>query len=253
LRSGAVSVSVISHGHGQEILTLLRQFAQLDVPEVARVVVTLNLPEPHLSDGIEDGHWPFALDVIRNERPQGFGHNHNQAFLRCDTEFFCVINPDISLVDDPFPDLIRTLGAVDAGCAYPLQLDVFGRVQDHVREVPTPGALLRRYLIPRYDLMPQPRHWINGAFMLFRAEVYRRLEGFDEHYFMYCDDVDICLRLQLAGYRLVRGKSATVQHQAQRASRTDLRHLLWHIQSLWYMWRSPAYRQFLNSKLFQQH
>jgi GT2 family glycosyltransferase len=62
---------------------------------------------------------------------------------------------------------------------------------------------------------------------------------------MYCEDVDLCLRLQLAGYRLVEAPQARVVHDAHRASRRSLRHLVWHLRSLWRLWHSTPYQRFL--------
>ena len=79
--------------------------------------------------------------------------------------------------------------------------------------------------------------------MAFRADVFAGLGGFDERYFMYCEDVDICLRAQLAGYRLERA-DAKVVHHTQRRTLKSLRHLTWHVRSLLRLWRSPAYLQY---------
>ena len=111
-------------------------------------------------------------------------------------------------------------------------------------------ALLARY--NPFGIARQVRglstpYWVNGAFMLFRASVYRGLGGFDERYFMYCEDVDICLRLQLAGFALSRS-SVKVTHAAQRSSRVNIRHLAWHVVSLLRLWTSKPYRDFVRIK-----
>ena len=59
---------------------------------------------------------------------------------------------------------------------------------------------------------------------------------------MYCEDVDLCLRQQLAGWRLARADGAAVVHAARRASRRDPRHLFWHLSSLWRLWRSRTWQ-----------
>ena len=86
--------------------------------------------------------------------------------------------------------------------------------------------------------------WANAALLLFHSVAYQRIQGFDEAYHMYCEDVDICLRLQLAGYRLAEAQDACVVHAGQRASHRQWRHLGWHLRSLWRLWQSPAYQQF---------
>lgn len=211
--------------------------------EIAEVIVTLNVPDQALSDWAGMHDWPFLLTLIRNDSPMGYGANHNQAFQRCATPYFCVLNPDIRFARDPFPALIDALLQPAVGCVYPLQYEDRSNPLDMAREVPTPGALFKRYLLPGYRSRPQPRHWVNGAFMLFQSGVFARLGGFDVGYFMYCEDVDICLRLRQAGMSLVPVPAAKVQHLAARASRRQPRHLWWHVKSLLRLWFSKAYRQ----------
>ena len=69
-------------------------------------------------------------------------------------------------------------------------------------------------------------------FMLFNADAYRRVNGFDASYFMYCEDADICTRLWQAGERVMVCLDVQVIHHAQRASRRDFRHLVWHLASM---------------------
>ncbi len=246
LTDSVVTVSIVSHGHGEDIRHLLTDMAAFGCKEIAEVVLTLNVPEEALVDWIAQHDWPFAFTLIRNDRSLGYGANHNQAFEHCRTPYFCVLNPDIRFTRDPFPHLISALQPVGVGCTYPMQSEEGGRPIDRVREVPTPLALLRRYLVPGYRYRPQSRHWVNGSFMLFPSDIFRQLGGFDTSYFMYCEDVDICLRLQQTGLRLELASQAHVQHLATRASRRLSRHFWWHIRSLFRLWRSSTYRQCCN-------
>ncbi len=245
-----LSVSIVSHGHGPHVRALLSVLAQRGATPLARVWLTLNVPEPDLL-ALTGQAWPFDLRLITNAAPQGFGANHNQAFAHEQAQavpapFFAVLNPDMAWASDPFPALLAAAQQPLAGCAYPLQLDPQGREQDHRRALPSPLALWQRYVGPRP--MPEPvcaaPDWVNAAFLLFPTPAYTAIGGFDPGYFMYCEDVDISLRLQLAGYRLVEAPQARVVHDAHRASRRDVRHLLWHLRSLWRLWRSVPYRRF---------
>ena len=247
-----VCVSVVSHGHGAEagqLLTLLAR-GKGDTP-VRRVILTLNVPEPGLPQALHArAPWPFDLHIVENAAAKGFGANHNHAFALDArlgaSEGFAVVNPDISWQHDPFAALLHTLleGDERVGVVYPVQTDAAGCRQDHERLLPTPARLVRRYLWPgaRRELHSQQQpDWVNAAFLLLRRDVYASVGGFDEAYHMYCEDVDLCLRLQLAGWQLRRADDVTVVHKAHRASRRDPRHLLWHVQSLLRLWRSRAY------------
>lgn len=241
-----ITVSVVSHGHGDDVLRLLRQLAELAASQVERVIVTLNRPEPALAQALQRQPWPFALSRIDNPRPKGFAGNHNQAFAAQHSAYFCVINPDIALQGNPFPALLRALQTPQAGCAYPQQFRADGTLQDHQRVLPSPLALLRRYhLLPGPAATPAAAlDWVNAAFLLFPQAVFAELGGFDAGYFMYCEDVDLSLRLQLRGYRLQQAADAHVAHQARRASHRPGKHLFWHLRSLLRLWRSSAYQNY---------
>lgn len=240
-----VSVSVVSHGHGPHVTALLRDLAAHCAADVARVVLTLNLPEPALQAAVRSADWPFAITVLENAAPCSFGFNHNQAFARVDTPLFCVMNPDLRLGSNPFSELRSVLSCKDVGCAYPVQLDANGQRQDFERALPTPLSLFRRVGLGRRR--SDGVDWVNGAFMLFKTEVYRQLGGFDVRYRLYCEDVDICIRLQLQGYRLAPAP-VNVVHLAQRATGRRLRHLIWHIQSMVRLWCSVDYWRFLHRR-----
>ena len=245
-----VTVSVVSHLHGEQIMQLLCKLEALCHLHVGHVVVTINVPEPALVARIQSRPWAFELTLLQNPLPKGFGANHNAAFGHNKLDYFGVLNPDIDFEADPFTDLIAKLADPLAGCSFPIQLDMAGQLQDHARNTPSPAALLERYKL--FGAAPQPQRpskpdWVNGAFMLFRAGLFKQLGGFDQRYFMYCEDVDICFRLQLAGYALSRSE-AKVTHAASRSSRGNVTHLAWHVLSLLRLWTSASYRNFSRFK-----
>jgi len=81
--------------------------------------------------------------------------------------------------------------------------------------------------------------------MLFRSTAYAQVGGFDERYFMYGEDFDICARMQLAGWKLQVGENLLARHEAQRASHADTRHLYWHVSSLLKLWGSATFWRYL--------
>jgi N-acetylglucosaminyl-diphospho-decaprenol L-rhamnosyltransferase len=237
---GRVAVSIVSHGHKGMVQALLAELCEGHGGWIEHVIITHNIAEPPLQ-APADG-WPFRFTELFNDRPAGFGANHNSAFAHCYSEFFCVLNPDVELAG---PELWRSLVAEacapQSGLAYPVLLNPDGSRQDNEREAVTPTALLRRHLLK------QPQRgvdWVSAAFWLVPAQIYRRLGGFDERFFMYCEDTDFCLRLRLIGLTLRRVEVAVV-HQAMRGSGREVRHLAWHLQSLWRLWTGPVLRRYL--------
>ena len=263
--SAAVVMSIVSHGHGEQVALLLAQLGQLPAGSVQGVVLTLNAPSLDVSPALDAALGNAGLlerlnlQLLRNPEPLGFGANHNQAFKHArgpmglpDTGGFCVVNPDIELaIQSPgalpghalLPSLLAALAPPEVGMAYPAQLDAAAVALDFERVLPTPQAIFLRQLGRQPVRAPEVPDWVSGAFMAFKVDVFAGLGGFDERYFLYGEDVDICLRLQLAGYTLARASTSVIHHTHRQTLRNP-RHLSWHVQSLLRLWRSTPYRQY---------
>jgi N-acetylglucosaminyl-diphospho-decaprenol L-rhamnosyltransferase len=241
-----ITISVVSHGHRDFVLGLIKQIATSPVNQLIKLIITVNAPaldnfdEPNLQlNSLAD------IVFLKNDLPKGFGYNHNQAFHHCRTRFFCVVNPDIELIREPFTDLMDALTVSNTGLVYPLQINEQNITLDFERMLVSPMSIIKRHLLrQRYTLKDnKPVHWVSGSFLMFKSSVFKELGGFDECYFMYCEDVDICLRLQLAGYKLARA-DATVIHHTQRQTLKNPKHLAWHLRSLLRLWNSAAYKEY---------
>jgi N-acetylglucosaminyl-diphospho-decaprenol L-rhamnosyltransferase len=238
--AGGVTLSIVSHRQAALVQDLLRDLQRVDSPLVERVVLTLNLDEPPPAAAASFGE---RLVLVRNATPLGFGANHNRAFRHCASEWFAVLNPDLRLDADPFAPLLEAARPEDALLS-PAILERDGSAADAARRVLTPWQLARRALGNRapagadYD-------WLAGMFLLVRSAAFRASGGFDERYFMYSEDAELCLRLQLAGKRVRQVPSARVVHAAQRASRRSWQHFRWHVTSLLRYWTSSTYWRYL--------
>ena len=227
----AIALSVVSHGQNRLVNQLLADLATLR-PAGVSIVVTQNIPdgEPLRPEG-------QAIDVISNPTPKGFGANHNAAFTRCAAPYFCVVNPDIRLEANPFPALLAALPREQVAVVGPCVRSPQGRVEDSARRFPTVGHLLSKLRPgargPDYpiDQGLLEVDWVAGMFMVFRSNAFRAVNGFDERYFLYYEDVDICRRLKAAGFKTVYEPSVSVVHDARRASRRDLRLMRIHAAS----------------------
>lgn len=241
----AITVSIVSHGQLALIEPLLDQLARYSNAVVAKVVLTINVPEPDILAGRT---WAFPVERIENRTPMGFGANHNQAFTRCTTPWFLVLNPDIRLDSDVLTPLLAQ-AAPTSGLLTPRILEPGKSVPEQHRATITPREILTRRKAGY--VRPQVPAWIPGLFMLFRSEAYAAIDGFDERFFMYGEDFDICARIQLAGWRLQVGEDLVARHDAQRASHAKAKHLYWHVTSLLKVWASATfwrYRQLEDKK-----
>ncbi|HXZ54489.1 MAG TPA: glycosyltransferase [Burkholderiales bacterium] len=237
-----ITLSIVSHRHNAMVGRLLEDIER-HCGTGTTVILTENVAD---SVAVSVGNLSFPIVRIANTRPKGFGANHNAAFACCHTPLFCVLNPDVRFAADPLPALSRTLEDRRVGVVGPLVRNSLGIPEDSARQFPTLGSLLLRALHepkgPAYatDRGPVAVDWIAGMFMLFRREAYETVGGFDEAYFLYYEDVDICRRLRARGFEVVFNPGAEIIHEAQRASRGNARLAFHHLSSvLRYLTRRP--------------
>ena len=230
-----ITVSIVSHGQLELIRPLLAQLDRWSAASIDKVVLTINIPE---ADALANTHWAFPLERIDNATPQGFGANHNRAFARCDTPWFLVLNPDIRFDRDVLTPLVAQ-ARPRSGLLTPRIVEPGKTAPEPHRAIITPLEIVTRN---RADYAPPlVPAWIPGLFMLFRSEAYREIGGFDERFFMYGEDFDICARTQLAGCSLQVAEDLLARHDAQRASHVSSKHLYWHITSLLKVWMSATF------------
>jgi len=229
-----VTLSIVSHRHNGMTNHLLGDIGRHCDGRI-RVVLTENVPD---SVSISAENLSFPVEKIVNASPKGFGANHNAAFTRCRTPLFCVVNPDVRFESDPLLLLSKTLEDKRVGVVGPLVRNSRGTPEDSARVFPTGTSLLLRAFERRsgaaypVDQGPVPVDWIAGMFMLFRRETYEAVGGFDEDYFLYYEDVDICWRLHAKGYSVIYDPRAGITHDAQRASRGNPRLAVHHLASI---------------------
>ena len=235
MTSAKVAVSVVSHRQIGLVHQLLRDMDRHCASNLLDVILTLNVAEELPFDLRE---FAFPITAVRNEYPKGFAANHNAAFARTSANVFCVVNPDIRLVQNPFPALLRSLHESHTGIAAPLVVSPDGNIEDSARRLPTPWRIvqkiLRRTHGPDYaicDKTIQP-DWVAGMFMVFPSALFRKLHGFDERFFLYYEDVDICCRARMAGFQVALDPRVRVIHAARRESHRNLRYLFWHLRSM---------------------
>lgn len=228
-----ISLSIVSHGQGTLIRSLLEDLAALPQQKF-EVLITINIHE----DESQYQGYPFPLRIIRNKAPKGFGANHNTAFSHCSSPWFAIVNPDIRIETLDFYTLISPFQNQIVAAVAPVVLSSQGHVEDSARRFPTLMRFAKRTLLRRRNAdyivadSPYPVDWVAGMFVVFRRNAYQEVGGFDDRrFFMYLEDADICKRIAKKGWQVVVNPNSRVIHMAQRASHRNLRHMRWHAVS----------------------
>lgn len=224
-----ITVSIVSHNHGEMVAQLVSQLIQFS--EIARIIITQNTAEKVIYPS------DHRIHLQQNKSPKGYGANHNYALKNVNTPFICILNPDIRLEANPFPILLRSFNDKKLAIVAPKIINLGGLTEDSARRFPTLLSLTRKALgsdngtYPEESAIINP-DWLAGMFFLICSNVFAKLGGFDESFFLYYEDVDLCWRLRRAGFQIMQDRSVSVIHDARRESRRSLRFAMWHLASM---------------------
>lgn len=247
-----ITVSIVSHGHGALLDHVLRDLSRQTACERLSIVLTLNLA----NEFFNSADYPtLKIVIIRNAIPRGFGENHNSAFAICSDDWFLIVNPDVRLPDPatiehliaPF-SLALTDSVQSLGIVAPTIVNALGEREDSIRSNLSPWSLFGR-MVTRYRKglsvshteLGKPFFWVAGMFIAITSNSFRAVGGFDERFFLYCEDYDLSARIYLSGYSINVRDDVQVIHDAQRDSHSSLPHLQWHIMSLIRVWLSMPF------------
>ena len=203
-----------------------------------------------------------AVRVVETGANVGYAGGANRGIALTDTDVVAVCNPD-ALVEPGAARVIlrRFLAEPDLGAVGPAILEPDGTRYPSARQVPsTPTAVghavlgrvwPRNRFTRRYRELdadpdrPRDVDWVSGAAVWLRREALDTVDGWDERYFMYVEDVDLCWRLRQAGWRIAYEPGGTVVHvQGASTERHPYRMIVAHHRSLlrfaarrWRGWR----------------
>lgn len=166
------------------------------------------------------------ITVIENKKNVGFAAGCNIGAKHATGDALLFLNSDTQLQDDDtIADLTALLNKENVAVVGGLLLNTdnsFQRSFGSFYSLPHVAKMLffgeKSELSGQQFSKSQDVDWVSGGFMLVTREVFEKLKGFDEGYFMYVEDVDLCYRVKKAGYRVVVNPQVRVLHVGQGSS-----------------------------------
>ncbi|WP_337979661.1 glycosyltransferase family 2 protein [Providencia manganoxydans] len=238
-----IYIGVVSHKHSKLIndLACLEQLCNHFV-----VVIKSNTPGDNFPAMVDNPnfHW------IDDNYHCGFGHNNNIIYNYCynqlnmkTDDYFIILNPDVIIDYNVITHLIdNMLKNHDLIATVNLFKDIDNHIYDNsIRKFPSLSDFIKSFLgfnnpsVVDKSLLTEPCSidWAAGSFLVIKASHYSNLKGFDENYFMYCEDIDICYRSALLNIPVKYYPNFHALHLAKHANRNFLsKHFYWHISSV---------------------
>ena len=237
----APAAVVVNHDAGEVLRSCV---ASLRAEGVADVVVVDNASTDGSAEAL--AATDAAVRLVRTGANLGYGSGVNRGIAATSGDYLLVANPDVALHEGSLRHLASVLDAdptvaIVGPCIrepdgtrypsarrFPNMIDAAGHAL--LGQVAPENPFSRRYRMAEIDAaVTTPVDWVSGAVFLARRAALEELGGFDERYFMYVEDVDLCWRAHRAGWGVVFAPEAEVTHlQGVSTARRPYRMLVAH-------------------------
>jgi len=177
-----------------------------------------------------------CIKLVVHSTNLGFSTGNNRAISSTSGRYVLFLNSDTVVTQGALDGLIDYADSnSDVGIVGPKLLNLDGSLQFSCRRFPNLGAGFFRNT-PLGRLLPKNRYttdylmsdwdhatvrdvdWVSGAALMIRREALSQLSGFDEDFYIYCEDVDLCYRAHKSNWRVVYFPDSTIYHIIGRAS-----------------------------------
>ncbi len=229
-----LSIGIISYNTKEMLGDCLKSIADQGGDYLANTTVIDNASNDGSQQLVKDGF--STVKLIENKENQGFAKAANQAIKKSDGDMVVVLNTDTVLHENSLENLIDFMKSCpQAGAVGPLLLNPDGSNQASGRRFPSFfDASIHAFLgvvapnnryTRRYKLLDWDRNnkrevdWISGAAICLRKKAAQDVGLFDERYFMYVEDMDLCYRLWENGWKVFLLPEAKVTHHIGQSSK----------------------------------
>jgi GT2 family glycosyltransferase len=211
----AIAVCIINYNTGD----LLRECLHSVLAQNADEIVVVDNASADCSVEMMKGEFP-SIPLIALQKNIGYGAASNRGIEKCCSEQIVLLNADTRmkpgslqalrnyLDDNPQaaiigPRILNPDGTLQTSCFhFPTPLHIFLYISGLYRSIPRLPILKQHTLQKMTSESARPVPWILGAALAFRRETFERLGGFDETFFMYFEEVDLCYRLFSQGKQI---------------------------------------------------
>lgn len=186
----------------------------------------------------QEGKWVF------NARNGGFAYAMNEGLKVATGDVLIAMNPDVKIKAGLSEMINYLMSDSSIGLIAPRIVSRKGVVQDSYRDFITPIRFIKRHCIrllhgeEKFDTNRILQvDWVIGAFMMMTRKSYEAVGGFDDGYFLYCEDMDLCKRMHQCGYSVVYYPDATIEYEGTRSARHSWKYARIFMMSLFRYWK----------------
>lgn len=258
-----LSITIVSYHNEEDVkkavasieehtpATISRQIYIVDNAELGATESTGKVVPEQLSVLAELAQQYADVTYLPIGKNLGFGGGHNYVLAQLDSKYHAIVNPDIILEEDAFSKLIAFMEGESIGMCVPRLVDEEGNLLAVYRRDLTVWDMFIRMFLKGAFKKRQAYHtmqdadytkpfdvpFAQGSFLLVRTDLFKQLGGFDERFFLYMEDADLCKRVNQVS-RLCYCPDATVIHKWEKGSHKSGKLFKLHVKSMIsYFWK----------------
>lgn len=226
-----LTIGIVNYNTKDDLKDCLNQILK-SPPEVSySIIVVDNNSTDESMEFLENLNKKRIRFILNNEN-KGFGSACNQIAKEIDTPYILFLNPDVKITKGAIDKLISFMenhpevaivtgkllnpdGTIQLSCRrFPTILRVLSGRASLFRSIFPNNPISRDYMLCNlnYDKIQFP-DWVRGAVMLIKTNLFKEIGGFDEQFFLYLEDTDLCLRLRKMGYEIAYNPEAIFYHK----------------------------------------
>ena len=223
----AVSIVVVNHNSGSLLKTCIESVLASDIP--VEIIVIDNASDDDSTMFLAAVSSRQRLNVIYNKNNLGFSKAINQGVGLSQTQYILMLNPDCLVYPHTAQSLLHILkkdpsaaiagglvfnfdGSEQKGCRRrepTIKRSIRKVVQFQSNEGDSNGVDMKNEPLPSKTVCVDA---VSGAFLMIRKRIFSEIGGMDERFFLHFEDLDLCRRVRVAGWRVLFSPDISIFH-----------------------------------------
>lgn len=254
------TVTIVAYRNYEDIRKAVASLDKYTAPHIEKKIYIVDNSD--LADGDTDkdhfirdmSEYPFVeyLDMGSNV---GFGKANNYVIDRIESSYHVIMNPDILFIEDSLTKIKEYMDNETMGMCIPRMTDAEGNMQLVYRRDITLWDMVVRTFLKKICTKRMAYHTMRdmdyskpfqvpfgqGSFLVIRTELFKELKGFDDRFFMYMEDADLCKRVNQIS-RLMYYPDTTVVHRWEKGSHKNRKLFKVHMKSMMLYFKKWGFR-----------
>jgi len=211
-----LTIQIVNFNSRDNLKICLRSIRENTTDFGSLQVVIINNDKEKLGNFL-DG---FEVEIVEKNENIGFGKAHNLGSEIASGEYIFFLNPDAKLFPGTVEKMLEIFSSDEkigiVGSVHVGENGISG--EEHFGDRKTPLSIIGKKIFRAKGQLRKNNFfetaWVSGGAMMVKKDLFRELGGFDENYFMYFEDVDLCLRAKKKGWKTAVHPEAKIFHRS---------------------------------------